>query len=294
VLEHQTALTFGSALIIGLLLALVSILVSRGFKKSSEGLEVLDARISDLAAEVQTDSWDGVDVVRYYSLLDSKTIMNLYNQILPDGGNPLSRELEESSGRDRSAGLRLKWLKGSASSKDNSKTVTKYGPETEQVRALVQVERELNRTGKVQVLDLTGPGETKRIEIFIQQVSRRAEAIEFQIPPEFDVQLREEWNRQSLERRGQQISDLRGFVRVRSDFVVGSIAGNFVLESVQPSKIDGPADRVTITCQIDHVLDAGRAMFESGGDVRATCFGSVARWNPETRSLALLPICIYS
>lgn len=289
---NLTLVIYGSALILGLGLAFATILMSRNFRRSSAELRNIDRRIGDLTAEVQPNLQDENRIVRFYVLLDNNVIMDLYGQILPEGGGPTSREIEEKTAAQRAAGLDLQQLTGSISKSRNATLRVTYGPETERVRALAAVEKVLVDAGKVQVLDLTAFRETKPVDMFIAQIKRKAESVGFTFPASVEPLIKEAWNRQRLAQRDEQVMQLRGFVRVRADFSIRSQGGNFVLESVTDE--ESATVKVSVICKHEHILPSGGAVFESGDDVRATCLGSVVRWNPEERILVVLPIGIYS
>ena len=232
------------------------------------------------------------DAIRLNMFLDGDTVMSLYQQTLQPGGSPAAREVEEAVESNTSATFSLWRLSPSFGRKKAAIHRASYAPENEPVRAVIAVENSLRDSGSVRSVDLASNSNTDAEPVvqLIAALNRNASLVGITVPESVKISLIRAWTQRNTELTDQGLAGLTGFVKVRADFSVSVDGGGDILleASLQGSST------LNILCRQDHLLPAARTVLVPGEAVRATCFGSVTRWDSKRQSLSVLPISVYS
>ena len=229
------------------------------------------------------------DAIRLNMFLDGDTVMSLYQQTLQPGGSPAAREVEEAVESNTSATFSLWRLSPSFGRKKAAIHRASYAPENEPVRAVIAVENSLRDSGSVRSVDLASNSNTDAEPVvqLIAALDRNASLVGITVPESVKISLIRALTHELTD---QGLAGLTGFVKVRADFSVSVDGGGDILleASLQGSST------LNILCRQDHLLPAARTVLVPGEAVRATCFGSVTRWDSKRQSLSVLPISVYS
>ena len=232
------------------------------------------------------------EIARFNLALDADSILGLYKQIFVAGRAPLSRDVEETRELNASASLPLGQFVPGFGRRRTSTQRALYAPENEPVRAVVAVEKHLQDFHSIRSIDLTSPIDKRPISVLLENFEASAARIGLDVPDEIKASLERAWEHQNRELSDQSLETLTGFVEVRADYYISSReSGDLLLEAHSSS--DSKSSKLSLVCKHEHILDAARTVLVPGVTVRATCFGSVARWDKQQKTLVLLPISIY-
>jgi len=232
------------------------------------------------------------EIARLNLALDGDTVFGLYKQIFAPGGAPLSKDVEKFTESNASATLSLGQFAPGFGRRRTSTERASFAPESEPVRAVIAVEKHLQDSRSIRSVDLTSPIDKRPILLLLENFEASAARIGLDVPDEIKDALHDAWEYQNRRLSDQSLETLTGFVEVRADFSISSSdSGDLLLDTLSSS--DSGSSTLSLVCNREHILNAALTVLVPGETVRATCFGSIIRWDGKQKTLVLLPVSIY-
>lgn len=281
------------SVIIGLLIAIIA---TRALHISRTNLQATASRIERRLPTAQQDpatllqpSTAGLRVFYY---LDDNTVMSLYRQLTGAGQSPTEREVQAGHDREAGVGVSLGRLAPSLSRKRSLTSRERYEPENDPDRATASVERRLLVERAITAVDLSSQSDTSALFEIRRELHLLERRAEFAAARDIEGRLVDEWVEHQKNLGAERLSSLSGYVAVRADYEVSADETGDIVLVGQLILQQGTA-QVSILCKQEHIRAPGRTALRSNLKVRATCLGTVLKWDPEVHTLVVLPVSVF-
>jgi hypothetical protein len=230
--------------------------------------------------------------IKHFLALDEVSTMRLYSQTTTSAKAAKVREEETSNEIGRSGQFRIRLLGFDATKNRAQRIKETFEPESDPIKALVAVAKQLADDGSLRHVDLTTAPSARPVNQLLSNLEAQARQIGLSIPAAARVAIRQAWDASRNELTEGEVRKLGGFVKIKAEFLARyDESGDLILEA---SKESSNAARVVVAVRREWLTQAAETHISTDSTVRAICFGNVGQWNEKASSLLIIPIAVYS